>query len=136
MKFNWLIALMPILLTACTGINSSSSPKDTFTVPFSYEVVFERAKAQAQRCWSADGEFPIIGAINTTERTAFVAVTGELGNNRYGEVDIRALDTQSSQVQVTVNNINIWNIKSLAAMHEVIQFGSPTCTSYMPRPQP
>jgi hypothetical protein len=136
MNFKWLITLLPLLLSACIGINPNSSPKDSFTVPFAYEIVFERAKAQAQRCWSADGEFPIIGAVNTADRTAFVAVTSELGGSRYGQVDIRALDTQSSQVQVIVNGINIWNAKSLAAMHEVIQFGTPTCISYMPRPQP
>lgn len=136
MTFKWLSALLPLLVSACIGINPNSSPKDTFTVPVPYEVVFERAKAQAQRCWSADGEFPVIGSINATDRTAFVAVTGELGGSRYGQVNIRALDHQSSQVQTMVNGINIWNTQSLAAMHEVIQFGSPTCISYMPKPQP
>jgi hypothetical protein len=136
MNIKWLITLLPLVLGACMGINPTSSPKDSFTVPVAYEIIFERAKAQAQRCWSAEGEFPIIGAVNTADRTAFVAVTGELGASRYGQVDIRALDAQSSQVVVTVNGINIWNVKSLAAMHEVIQFGTPTCISYMPRPQP
>lgn len=136
MNFKWLITLLPLFLSACIGINPNASPKDSFTVPIAYEVIFERAKAQAQRCWSAQGEFPIIGSVNTAERTAFVAVTSELGGSRYGQVDIRALDAQSSQVQVIVNGINIWNVKSLAAMHEVIQFGTPTCISYMPRPQP
>ena len=135
MNFKWLITLAPLLLGACMGINPNTSPKDSFTIPVAYEVIFERAKAQAQRCWSADGEFPIIGEINSADRTAFVAVTGELGGNRYGQVDIRALDAQSSQVQVIVNGINIWNAKSIDAMHEVIQFGAPTCMSYMPRPQ-
>ena len=136
MNFKWLISLLPLMLGACIGINPNSSPKDSFIVPIAYEIIFDRAKAQAQRCWSADGEFPIIGAINTLDRTAFVAVTGELGGNRYGQVDIRALSAQSTEVQVTVNGISIWNVKALAAMHEVLQFGTPTCTSYMPRPQP
>lgn len=136
MNLRWLITLLPLLLGACMGINPNSSPKVSFTVPLAYEIIFERAKTQAQRCWSADGEFPVVGSINTTDRTAFVAVTGELGGSRYGQVDIRALDAQSSQVQVMVNGINIWNTQSLDAMHEVIQFGTPTCISYMPRPQP
>lgn len=133
MTFKWLIALAPLLLSACIGINPNTSPKDSFTVPLTYQEVFARAKAQAQRCWSADGEFPVIGAINTADRTAFVAVTGELGGNRYGQVDIRALDDQSSAVQVMVSGINMWDAKSVAAMREVIQFGTPTCVSYMPR---
>jgi hypothetical protein len=135
MNFKWLIMLAPLLLGACIGINPNTSPKDSFTIPVAYEVIFERAKAQAQRCWSADGEFPIIGEINSADRTAFVAVKGELGGNRYGQVDIRALDAQSSQVQVMVNGHHIWNAKSVVAMHEVLQFGTPTCMSYMPRPQ-
>lgn len=136
MTLKWMAALLPLLVGACVGINQNSSPKDTFTVPVPYEVIFERAKKQAQRCWSANGEFPVIGSLNQAERTAFVAVTGELGANRYGQVDIRAINDHSTEVQVTVSGINIWNVKSLAAMHEVLQFGTPTCTSYMPRPQP
>ena len=136
MTFKWMAALLPLLLGACIGINQNTSPKETFTVPVPYEVIFERAKTQAQRCWSADGEFPVIGSINQAQRTAFVAVTGELGTNRYGQVEIKALNDQSTEVQVTVNGINIWDVKSIAAMREVLQFGAPTCTSYMPRPQP
>jgi len=128
--------LVPLMLTACMGVNPSSSPRDTFTVPVAYGIIFERAKAQAERCWSADGEFPIIGALNQSNRTAFVAVTGPFGGSRYGQVDIRALGDQSTEVQVFVNGVNIWDVKSLAAMHEVLQFGVPTCISYMPRPQP
>lgn len=133
MTFKWLIALAPLLLTACVGINPNTSPKNSFTVPIAYQEVFERAKAQAQRCWSADGQFPVVGSVNSADRTAFVAVTGELGGKRYGEVDIRALDDRSSAVQVTVSGVNMWDVKSLAAMREVIQFGTPTCVSYMPR---
>lgn len=136
MTFKWLVLLAPALLSACLGLNPNSSPKDSFTIPVAYEVVFDRARAQAERCWSADGEFPIISTINKSDRTALVAVTGELGGSRYGQVDIRALNDQSTQVEVIVNGVNIWDVKSLAAMHEVLQFGVPTCVSYMPRPRP
>ncbi len=135
MTYRWLVLLAPVLLGACIGINPTSSPKDSFTLPVAYDVIFERARAQAERCWSADGEFPVIGSINPADRTAFVAVTGELGGSRYGQVNIRALNAQSTQVDVIVNGINIWDVKSLAAMHEVLQFGVPTCVSYMPRAQ-
>lgn len=133
MTYRWLVLLAPVLLGACIGINPNSSPKDSFTLPVAYDVIFERARAQAKHCWSADGEFPVIGAINPADRTAFVAVTGELGGSRYGQVNIRALNAQSTQVDVMVSGINIWDVKSLAAMHEVLQFGVPTCVSYMPR---
>jgi len=136
MTIKWLVYLAPALLSACIGVNPNSSPKDSFSIPVPYEVVYDRARTQAERCWSADGEFPVIGEINTIERTAFVAVTGEFGRNRYGQVDIRAVSDHASQVEVVVNGINLWDVKSLAAMHEVLQFGVPTCVSYMPRPQP
>lgn len=136
MTIKWLVFLAPALLSACIGVNPNSSPKDSFSIPVPYEIVYDRAHAQAERCWSADGEFPVIGEINTVDRTAFVAVTGEFGHNRYGQVEIRAVNDRTSQVDVVVNGINIWDVKSLAAMHEVLQFGVPTCVSYMPRPQP
>lgn len=135
MNFKWLVFFVSVALSGCMGVNPNSSPKVTFTVPVAYEVIFDRAKLQAQQCWSAEGEFPIIGSINTADRTAFVAVTGELGKSRYGQVDIRSLSPQSTEVQAMVNGINIWDIKSLAAMREVLQFGVPTCISYMPREQ-
>jgi muconolactone delta-isomerase len=135
MSLKWFAFLIPLLLSACMGVNPNSSPKDQFTVPVAFEVIYERAKAQAQRCWSADGEFPVIGSLNKSDRTAFVAVTGQFGSTRYAEVEIRALGDQSTQVQVYVNGTSIWDVKSLAAMHEVLQFGVPTCISYMPRPQ-
>ena len=49
MNVKWLISLLPLLLGACIGINPNASPNDSFTVPVAYEIIFERAKAQAQR---------------------------------------------------------------------------------------
>jgi hypothetical protein len=116
--FKWLAVVMPVLTAGCVGISSSSSPKDTFTLPRN------------------DGEFPIKGQLDTATRTAQVAVTGGLGGSRYGQVDIRALDDQNSEITTTVAGLNIWDTPALSAMRAALQFGVSTCTDYMPSAQP
>ena len=136
MKRHWFALISPILLTGCLGVNPTSSPKDSFTVPVSFQEVFDRAKAQAQECWSAGGEFPVKVSIDQGSGSARVWVTGILGSTPYAQVDIRALGDRSTEVVAMVSGINMWNRASLAALHEVMQFGVPTCSSYMPRATP
>ena len=135
-KLKWLMLVVPALLAGCLGIDPQTSPKEVFVLPVSYQDLFQRATAQAQRCWSGDTEFPIKGELDSTNRMAQVSVTGELGATRYGQVDIRALNDKSSEITIMVSGIGIWNAASIAAMHEALQFGVPTCTSYMPSAKP
>jgi hypothetical protein len=129
----WLVCLSPLLLAGCMGLDSNSSPKETFTVPVSYEQVYLRARDQAERCWRGETGYPLGGGVNSANRTAQLYVSGDFGSGRMGQVDARALSETSSEVTVTVWGINIWDRAALAAMHEVIEFGVPTCTSYMPQ---
>ena len=133
MRSKWLFTLIPVLLAGCMGLDSNSSPKDTFTVPVSYDQVFLRARDQAERCWRGTTGYPLGGGVNTANQTAQLYVSGDFGTGRMGQVDARALSSTSSEVTVTVWGINIWDRAALAAMHEVIEFGVPTCTSYMPQ---
>ena len=127
---------MPLLAVGCIGVNSGSSPKETFTLPRAYQEAYRLATLQAQQCWSNDGEFPIKGQLDTATRTAQVAVTGGLGGSRYGQVDIRALDDQNSEITTMVAGINIWDAAAISAMHAALQFGVSTCTNYMPSARP
>jgi hypothetical protein len=136
MKRYWLALTGPILLSGCLGLDPKSSPKDSFTVPVAFLEVVARAQGQAKECWSAEGEFPVKSSIDTASGTARVWVTGILGSTPYAQVDIRALGDRSTEVVAMVSGINMWNRASLAALHEVMQFGVPTCTSYMPRATP
>ena len=136
MKRQWLALIGPILLTGCLGVNPTSSPKDSFTVPVSFQEVFDRAKAQAQECWSAGGEFPVKSSIDQANGSARVWVTGILGSTPYAQVDMRSLGERNTEVVATVMGVNMWNRASLSALHEVMQFGVPTCSSYMPRAAP
>lgn len=136
MKRYWLTLAGPILLSGCLGVDPSSSPKDSFTVPVAFNEVVNRAQAQAKECWSADGEFPVKFSIDSASGSARVWVTGILGSTPYAQVDIRAIGERSTEVVAMVSGINMWNRASLAALHEVMQFGVPTCTSYMPRATP
>lgn len=136
MKRHWLTLIGPIVLSGCLGIDASSSPKDSFAVPVSFQEVFARAQAQAKECWSADGEFPVKSSIDHASGTARVWVTGILGSTPYAQVDIRALGERNTEVVAMVMGMNMWNRASLSALHEVMQFGVPTCSSYMPRATP
>ena len=133
--FKWLAVVMPVLTAGCIGI-SSSSPKETFKLPRSYQEVYKLATLQALQCWGNDGEFPIKGQLDNSTRTAQVAVTGGLGGSRYGQVDIRALDDRNSEITATVAGLNIWDTSALAAMRAALQFGVSTCTDYMPSARP
>jgi len=134
--FKWLVVLVPLLASGCIGINSGSSPKETFTLPRAYQEVYRLATLQAQQCWSNDGEFPIKGQLDIATRTAQVAVTGGLGGSHYGQVDIRALDDQNSEITTAVAGINIWDAAAISAMQSALQFGVSTCTNYMPSARP
>jgi len=134
--FKRLVVLVPLLASGCIGINSGSSPKETFTLPRTYQEAYKLATLQAQQCWSNDGEFPIKGQLDTATRTAQVAVTGGLGGSHYGQVEIRALDDKNSEITTTVAGINIWDAAAIAAMHSALQFGVSTCTNYMPSARP
>jgi len=134
--FKWLVVSVPLLAAGCIGINSGNSPKETFTLPRTYQEVYRLATLQAQQCWSNDGEFPIKGQLDAATRTAQVAVTGGLGGSRYGQVDIRALDDKNSEITTTVAGINIWDAAAISAMQSALQFGVSTCTNYMPSARP
>jgi hypothetical protein len=132
----WVALAMPVLTAGCIGINSNSSPKETFALPRPYQEAYKIATLQAQQCWSNDGEFPIKGQLDTATRTAQLAVTGGLGGSRYGQVEIRALDDQNSEITTTVAGINIWDAAAISAMQAALQFGVSTCTNYMPSARP
>jgi hypothetical protein len=135
-KLKWLAVVMPLLGAGCIGINSSSSPKETFVLPRAYQEAYKLATLQAQQCWAKDGEYPIKGQLDTAARTAQVAVTDGLSGSRLSQVDIRALDDQNSEVTTTVVGINIWDAAAISAMHSALQFGVSTCTNYMPSARP
>ena len=127
-----ILCLLPLFVAGCTGIDSKSSPTNTFMVDVGYEEVYRRAYDQAERCWRTDTGYPIGGGINQANKTSQLYVTGDLGG-RLGQVDAAARSDKSSEVTVTVWGVGSWGPEALQAMKEVIQFGVPTCTSYMPR---
>ena len=131
-RLKWLLCLTPFFMAGCMGLDPNTSPRDTFTVEVGYEEVYRRAYEQAQRCWQTDTGYPIGGRIDQATRTAQLYVTGDLGG-RLGQVDVSAKSATTSEVTVIVWGVNVWDSAALRAMKEVIQFGVPTCTSYMPR---
>ncbi|HBI84543.1 MAG TPA: hypothetical protein DDY24_12550 [Alcaligenaceae bacterium] len=119
------------MLAGCSGVGSNS-PSVTFIAKVNYKDVFERAKEQANYCWRSETQYPIVSQINDTDRTVLVYVTGLLGSTKMAELSARAIDRDSTEVKVAVNGMSIWNGAAVKAMKEAVEFGVPTCTSYMP----
>jgi len=127
-----LVLIVVSILAGCGGITSDSAPNATFIVKVNYKDVFERAKAQAERCWRSETNYPVVAELNVAQRNAIVYVTGLMGSTRMAQLVARAVDDNATEVKVTVNGASIWNKSAVLAMKEVVEFGAPTCTSYMP----
>ncbi|MEI7568864.1 MAG: hypothetical protein WCJ34_05405 [Alcaligenaceae bacterium] len=131
-KLKWVSVLAAFLVTGCIGIDTKTSPKDTFVLPRAYQELYQLAKLQVQQCWSDGDTLPVKGQLDIATRTAQVWVVGGLGGVRYGQIDIRALDDKNSEISTYAVDADIWNRASVAAVHEALQFGVPTCSTYMP----
>ncbi len=126
------LCLLALCISGCMGIDSKTSPRDIFIVNVTYEDVYQRALAQAERCWRTEAGYPLGGSINAASKTSELYVTGAIGG-RLGQVEAIGRPDNSSEVTITVWGESVWGVEALQAMKEVIQFGVPTCTSYMPR---
>ncbi len=132
MNAKWLLWLLPMLFAGCMGV-SSTSPQQTFTVPVAYQDVYRYAVAQANMCLrGVDKQYPVRVGVDESARTAQVVVAGDFGN-RFAQVDIRAVDARTSEVTVMMAGVSEWDWRAVAAMREVVEFGVPTCHSYMPK---
>ena len=131
-KLKLFSVMAAFLVTGCIGIDTKTSPKETFVLPRAYQELYQLAKLQVQQCWSDDGELPVKGQLDPATRTAQVWVVGGFGGARYGQIDIRALDDKNSEITTYAVDLNIWNRASVAAVREALQFGVPSCSTYMP----
>lgn len=126
------VFMMTSLMIGCGGITSSTAPTTTFVAQVNYKDVFERAKEQANYCWRSITDYPIVANLNETDKTVEVYVTGLLGSTRMAELSGRAINNNSTEVKIAASGVNIWNRGAVKAMREAVEFGVPTCTSYMP----
>ncbi len=131
MKAKWLMWALPAILAGCGGAGSGS-PGETFRVPVPYQEVYRRAVDQAEYCLRSIAGYPVTGGVDTAARTSQMLVKGGL-LGILAQVDARGLDDNSSEVTVKTAGINIWDVHAVRAMKDAIQFGVPSCSSYMPR---
>ena len=131
MKAKWLMWALPAILAGCGGVGSGS-PGETFRVPVPYQDVYRRAVDQADYCLRGVTGYPVTGGVAPAARTSQGGVKGAV-ISVLAQVDVRAIDDNSSEVTVKVAGFNIWNVKAVSAMKSAIQFGVPSCTDYMPQ---
>ncbi len=120
------------ILAGCTGISDGRSPSETYTFNVPYEQAYKIAIAQAEQCLRSVTGYPVVSKIDPQTRTAQVAVTGLMERAHYAQVDIRAIDANKSEVKVTMWGESIWGHEAIWSVRDSIQFGVPTCFSYMP----
>ena len=126
------LAMILAVLSGCTGISPGRSPSETYTFAVPYEQAYKMAIAMSDQCLRSVTQYPVVSTINRQSRTAQVAVSGLLEKAHYSQVDIRALDDKRSEVKITMWGESIWGHEAIWAMRDSIQFGVPTCFSFMP----
>jgi len=126
------LAMILAVLSGCTGISPGRSPSETYTFAVPYEQAYKMAIAMSDQCLRSVTQYPVVSTINRQSRTAQVAVSGLLEKAHYSQVDIRALDDKRSEVKITMWGESIWGHEAILAMRDSIQFGVPTCFSFMP----
>lgn len=129
------LAMILGVLVGCTGISPGKSPSETYTFAVPYEQAYKMAIAMSEQCLRTVTQYPVVSTINRQNRTAQVAVTGLMERAHYSQVDIRAIDDKNTEVKITMWGESIWGHEAILSMRDSIQFGVPTCFSYMPTQQ-
>lgn len=126
------VAFLITLLAGCGSASFNSALSTTYISKVNYQDVFERAREQANYCWRTETGYPVVAELNSTNKTAFVAVTGLFGSSRMAELTAREVEGNSTEVKIAVDGVSVWNAGAIRAMKDAVEFGVPSCTSYMP----
>lgn len=126
------VAFLITLLAGCGSASFNSALSTTYISKVNYKDVFERAREQANYCWRTETGYPVVTELNATNKTAIVAVTGLLGSSRMAELTAREVEGNSTEVKIAVDGVSVWNAGAIRAMKDAVEFGVPSCTSYMP----
>ncbi|HEY7804243.1 MAG TPA: hypothetical protein VIC30_07395 [Orrella sp.] len=121
-----------LLLAGCAGVNSDSSPAQTFEVDVPVKTAYERALAQTKMCLVTKDDFPLTSQIDADEAFAFVRVNMTLTDKLLSNVRIVAQSPSRSRVSVQMWGVDVWDMSAVDAMQAAIEFGVPSCVNYFP----
>lgn len=128
----WTTVLATSLLAGCAlGIQTDgSSPSVTYTVPYSYQVVYMRAAHQANECQYGNSEVKVQSRIDPAMNTGVVSVLDPITGVEMARTSLKAVDARHTEVVQIVSGRGSWNQDVLNAMQQTIRMDASVCHVY------
>lgn len=128
----WTTVLATSLLAGCAlGIQTDgSSPSVTYTVPYSYQVVYMRAAHQANECQYGNSEAKVQSRIDPAMNTGVVSVVDPITGVEMARTSLKAVDARHTEVVQIVSGRGSWNQDVLNAMQQTIRMDASVCHVY------
>ena len=124
--------MVALTLAGCSGIEPGKSPTTQFTVPLTLQETYNRAMAQTEYCLVTKDDLPISGSVAASGQSAQIQVMLQFVHTVVARVDMKSLSAQSTQVDVLMWGVDVWDQTAADAMRAAIEFGVPSCTNYFP----
>ena len=128
----WMAVLATSVLAGCAlGIQADgSSPSVTYTVPYSYQVVYMRAAHQANECQYGNSEVKVHSRIDPAMNTGVVSVLDPISGAEMARTTLKAVDARHTEVVQIVAGRGSWNQDVLNAMQQSIRMDASVCHVY------
>jgi len=128
----WTAVLATSVLAGCAlGIQTDgSSPSVTYTVPYSYQVVYMRAAHQANECQYGNSEVKVQSRIDPAMNTGVVSVLDPILGVEMARTTLKAVDARHTEVMQIVPGRGAWNQDVLNAMQQSIRMDASVCHVY------
>src|SRR5690606_3609300 len=107
-----------------------------FQAPVGVAEALERAQAQMRQCLRGDNDNTVRVQADTPANGGRVEVVTPFTGKVLARADVRPVAQDRSDVRIAMLNVGVYDEDSAAALRESIEFGVPTCRSYMPRVPP
>ena len=134
--YRWCGIAATVMLVGCVGIKPGESPSTQFTVPLTLKETYARAMVQTDYCLVTDDKFPVVADMSADGQTAQIKVLFDFRSAVVAQIDMVAKAPQSTQVDVVMWGVNVWDNSAVQAMKAAIEFGVPSCINYFPNAQP
>lgn len=129
-------AVVAVGLAGCAfGIDDGEgrSVNTSFQAPVDASEALKRAEAQMRQCLRSNNDNAVRVQGGQSGQGGRVEIVAPMTNKVFARADVRPSGQTRSDVVITMLNVGVYDADSAAALRESIEFGVPTCRSYMPR---
>lgn len=122
-------------LAGCAfGIDEGDRAIDTaFQAPVGAGQALERAEAQMRQCLRGANDNAVRVQGGQGGEGGRVEIVAPRTNKVLARAEARPAGPDRADVVITMLDVGVYDAESVAALRESIEFGVPTCRSYMPR---